>query len=139
MVIEEADRFGLAQLHQLRGRVGRGADRSYCLLVTRKQNLSETTRRRIGVMCETTDGFRIAEEDMHLRGPGDIEGTAQSGLPFKLRIANLVGDTVLMSEARQAATLILQQDPGRALPQNNVIWQQMKRLKNGVADYSSIS
>lgn len=139
MVIEEADRFGLAQLHQLRGRVGRGADRSYCLLVTRKQNLSETTRRRIGVMCETTDGFRIAEEDMRLRGPGDIEGTAQSGLPFKLRIANLVGDTVLMSEARQAAALILQQDPERALPQNNVIWQQMKRLKNGVADYSSIS
>ncbi len=139
MVIEEADRFGLAQLHQLRGRVGRGADQSFCLLVTHKNNLSETTRRRLGVMCETTDGFVIAEEDMKLRGPGDIEGTAQSGLPFKLRIANLVGDTILMSEAREAATRLLQQDPQHSLPQNQVIWQQMRRLKNGIADYSSIS
>lgn len=139
MVIEEADRFGLAQLHQLRGRVGRGAEQSYCLLVTHKFNLSEHTRRRLGVMCETTDGFRIAEEDMKLRGPGDIEGTAQSGLPFKLRIANLLGDTVLMSEARAAAARILEQDPQRSLPQNQVIWRQMRRLKNGIVDYSSIS
>ena len=139
MVIEEADRFGLAQLHQLRGRVGRGADQSYCLLVTHKYNLAEPTRRRLGVMCETTDGFRIAEEDMKLRGPGDIEGTAQSGLPFKLRIANLVGDTVLMSEAREAAARVLKQDPQHSLPQNQVIWQQMRHLKNGIVDYSSIS
>ncbi|MBP3228688.1 MAG: ATP-dependent DNA helicase RecG [Bacteroidaceae bacterium] len=139
MVIEEADRFGLAQLHQLRGRVGRGADQSFCILVTHRPNLAEHTRRRIGVMCETTDGFRIAEEDMKLRGPGDIEGTAQSGLPFKLRIANLVGDSVLMAEARTEAARVLHDDPQRALPQNQVIWQQMKRLKNGVVDYSSIS
>lgn len=139
MVIEEANRFGLAQLHQLRGRVGRGADQSYCLLVTHKQNLSDTTRRRLGVMCETTDGFRIAEEDMKLRGPGDIDGTAQSGLPFKLRIANLVGDTVLMAEARQAAAEVLEQDKSRSLPQNQMIWQQLKKLKNGVVDYSAIS
>ena len=139
MVIEEADRFGLAQLHQLRGRVGRGADQSFCLLVTHKNNLSETTRRRLGVMCETTDGFVIAEEDMKLRGPGDIEGTAQSGLPFKLRIANLVGDTILMSEAREAASKVLKQDMARNLPQNAVIWHQLGQLKNGVIDYSAIS
>lgn len=139
MVIEEADRFGLAQLHQLRGRVGRGADQSFCLLVTHKNNLSETTRRRLGVMCETTDGFVIAEEDMKLRGPGDIEGTAQSGLPFKLRIANLVGDTILMSEAREAASKVLKQDIARNLPQNAVIWHQLGQLKNGVIDYSAIS
>lgn len=139
MVIEEADRFGLAQLHQLRGRVGRGADQSFCLLVTHKNNLSETTRRRLGVMCETTDGFVIAEEDMKLRGPGDIEGTAQSGLPFKLRIANLVGDTILLSEAREAASKVLEQDLARSLPQNAVIWHQLGQLKNGVIDYSAIS
>ncbi len=139
MVIEEADRFGLSQLHQLRGRVGRGADQSYCLLVTHKPNLGDITRRRLGVMCETTDGFRIAEEDMKLRGPGDIEGTAQSGLPFKLRIANLVGDTVLMAEAREAAARVLKADPQHNLPQNEIIWQQMQRLKNGIVDYSAIS
>ena len=119
--------------------MGRGADQSFCLLVTHKNNLSETTRRRLGVMCETTDGFVIAEEDMKLRGPGDIEGTAQSGLPFKLRIANLVGDTILMSEAREAASKVLKQDMARNLPQNAVIWHQLGQLKNGVIDYSAIS
>lgn len=138
MVIQNADRFGLAQLHQLRGRVGRGGNRSYCLLMTTNK-LSDTTRRRMQIMTETTDGFEIAEEDMRLRGPGDIEGTAQSGMPFDLRIANIVRDADLMSVAREAAQNVLEQDPYNCLSQNNIIWQRLKALKKQQINFSAIS
>lgn len=138
MVIENAERFGLAQLHQLRGRVGRGSSQSFCVLVT-KRELSETTRRRMQIMVETTDGFEIAEEDMKLRGPGDLEGTAQSGMPFELRIANILKDTEMMSVARDAAAKILEQDPEENLPQNQIIWSQLRRLKKQQVNFSAIS
>ena len=138
MVIENAERFGLAQLHQLRGRVGRGAEQSYCILVT-KDNLSEATRQRMDIMVDTNDGFVISEADMKFRGPGDLEGTAQSGLPFDLRIANLVGDAELMSEAREAARKILQQDANHELSIYAPIWEELKRLKNQRQDFSGIS
>lgn len=138
MVIENAERFGLAQLHQLRGRVGRGSSQSFCVLVT-KRELSETTRRRIQIMVENTDGFEIAEEDMKLRGPGDMEGTAQSGIPFELRIANILKDTEMMSVARDAATKVLEQDPEENLPQNHIIWLQLRRLKKQQVNFSAIS
>lgn len=138
MVIENAERFGLAQLHQLRGRVGRGAEQSYCILVT-KDNLSEATRQRMDIMVDTNDGFVISEADMKFRGPGDLEGTAQSGLPFDLRIANLVGDAELMSEAREAARKILQQDANHELSIYTPIWEELKRLKHQRQDFSGIS
>lgn len=138
MVIQNADRFGLAQLHQLRGRVGRGGDRSYCLLMTGGK-LSENTRRRMQVMTETTDGFDIAEEDMRLRGPGDLEGTAQSGIPFELRIANVVRDADLMEIAREAARRILEQDPYEHLSQNAVVWNRLRTLKKRPVNFSAIS
>ena len=138
IVIENADRFGLAQLHQLRGRVGRGADQSYCILIT-KHKLAENTRRRMEIMVSTTDGFVIAEEDLKLRGPGDIEGTQQSGLFFNLRIANLIHDNAIMEDARQAALRLLDSDPDRTLPQNQATWQKLKRLHSHSIDWSSIS
>ncbi len=138
MVVEDAERFGLAQLHQLRGRVGRGAEQSYCILMT-KSRLSETTRRRMQIMVETTDGFVIAEEDMKLRGPGDLEGTAQSGMPFELKIANAVKDVELMAEAREAATRLLEQDPYENLPQNDIIWRQLRTLRKQQTNFSAIS
>lgn len=110
MVIENAERFGLAQLHQLRGRVGRGAEQSYCILMTNNR-LSDVTQRRMQVMVDSTDGFVIAEEDLKLRGPGDLDGTAQSGMPFDLKIANLVKDQELMDVAREAAAEVLSCDP----------------------------
>lgn len=138
MVIINAERFGLSQLHQLRGRVGRGAEQSYCILVT-KPNLSEDTRRRIAIMVETTDGFEIAEEDLKLRGPGDLEGTQQSGIPFDLKIANLVRDGHLIEQARNAAIDVLQNDPQQNLPQNDIIWKQLQILKKEMTNYSAIS
>ena len=138
MVIMNAERFGLSQLHQLRGRVGRGAEQSYCVLVSRPQ-LSEDTRRRLQIMCDTNDGFEIAEEDMKLRGPGDLEGTAQSGMPFDLKIANILRDNDLMEEARHVAEKILEEDPKENLPQNTVIWQQLQLLKKNKANFSEIS
>ena len=138
MVIMNAERFGLSQLHQLRGRVGRGAEQSYCILVSRPQ-LSEDTRRRLQIMCDTNDGFEIAEEDMKLRGPGDLEGTAQSGMPFDLKIANILRDNDLMEEARHVAEKILEEDPKENLPQNTVIWQQLQLLKKNKANFSEIS
>lgn len=138
MVIENAERFGLAQLHQLRGRVGRGAEQSYCILVT-KDNLAEPTRQRMDIMVETNDGFVIAEADMKFRGPGDLEGTAQSGLPFDLRIANLFGDAELMSEAREAAAWILQQDPSQQLEKFSPIWNELKQIKRQQHNFSGIS
>lgn len=138
MVIENAERFGLAQLHQLRGRVGRGAEQSYCILVT-KDNLVEPTQQRMDIMVETNDGFVIAEADMKFRGPGDLEGTAQSGLPFDLRIANLFGDAELMSEAREAAAWILQQDPSQQLEKFSPIWNELKQIKQQQHNFSGIS
>ena len=138
MVIEESQRFGLSQLHQLRGRVGRGADQSYCILVTPKK-LAETTRRRMQIMVDTTDGFEIAEEDLKLRGPGDLEGTAQSGMPFQLKVAHLVKDAQLMQQARDVAAEILRQDPSENLPQNSVLWYQLRVLKKQQTNFSAIS
>jgi len=138
IMIEDAHRFGLAQLHQLRGRVGRGRHQSYCLLLT-KRELSDTTRRRMEIMVETTDGFRIAEEDMKLRGPGDLEGTQQSGLPFELHIANLTTDAELMAEARRAAAELIESDPKEAAPENDLIWTQLRKLKNRLINFSAIS
>ena len=138
MVIENAERFGLAQLHQLRGRVGRGADQSYCILVT-KRELSNDTRRRMGIMVETTDGFRIAEEDMRLRGPGDLEGTQQSGMPFDLHVANILRDSTLMEEARRVAADVLEKDPLEENPKNTILWRELRRLKKNQTNFSSIS
>lgn len=138
MVIENAERFGLAQLHQLRGRVGRGCDQSYCILMTNNK-LSDLTQKRMQVMVDSTDGFVIAEEDMRLRGPGDLEGVAQSGMPFDLKIANLVKDQELMEVAREAATDLLSNDPEENLPQHAVVWSHFQYLKKSKINFSSIS
>lgn len=138
MIIENAERFGLAQLHQLRGRVGRGAEQSYCVLVT-GYKLSENTRRRIEIMCETTDGFRIAEEDLKLRGPGDLEGTQQSGLIFNFKIANVVRDNALLEEARRVAAAIVDADPRQEAPENSLLWSQLRTFRKTSANWSVIS
>lgn len=138
MVIQHADRFGLAQLHQLRGRVGRGAEKSYCILLTNYE-LSENTRRRMQIMVETTDGFVIAEEDLKLRGPGDLEGTAQSGLPFNLKVANLTKDVTIMGQARHAATRIIETDPLQSLPAYQNCYHHLKNLKKQYINYADIS
>ena len=138
MVIEEAQRFGLAQLHQLRGRVGRGSEQSYCILVT-NYNLSETTRKRMQIMVDTTDGFVIAEEDLKLRGPGDIEGTAQSGLPMDLKVANLTKDAPLMEEARKAAQTVLEMDLSGRSPQLQPMWNRLAQLCKHTINFSAIS
>ena len=138
MVIENADRFGLAQLHQLRGRVGRGSAQSFCILMTGNQ-LSENTLRRMKVMTDTTDGFVIAEEDLKLRGPGDLEGTAQSGIPFNLHIAHITKDRELMELARADALFLLQTDAREDLPQYQMVWSQLRLLKKQTVNFSSIS
>ena len=138
MVIQHADRFGLAQLHQLRGRVGRGAEKSYCILLTNYE-LSENTRRRMQIMVETTDGFVIAEEDLKLRGPGDLEGTAQSGLPFNLKVANPTKDVTIMEQARHAATRIIETDPLQSLPAYQNCYHHLKNLKKQYINYADIS
>ena len=138
MVIQHADRFGLAQLHQLRGRVGRGAEKSYCILLTNYE-LSQNTRRRMQIMVETTDGFVIAEEDLKLRGPGDLEGTAQSGLPFNLKVANLTKDVTIMEQARHAATRIIETDPLQSLPAYQNCYHHLKNLKRQYINYADIS
>ena len=127
MIIENAERFGLSQLHQLRGRVGRGADQSFCILITNYE-LSENTRKRISIMTETNDGFRIAEEDLKLRGPGDMDGTQQSGIAFNLKIANLAQDGQILSFARDLAQEVLEQDPLLKKSQHAVLNQQLNRL-----------
>jgi len=126
MVIENAEHFGLSQLHQLRGRVGRGEEQSYCILLTGSK-LSEETRKRIEIMVETNDGFRIAEEDLKLRGPGDLEGTQQSGIAFKLRIANLSKDFSILEEARKDAEELLEEDMELANPENQILKQELQR------------
>ncbi len=138
MIIMNAERFGLSQLHQLRGRVGRGAEQSYCLLLT-KVELSKDTRKRMDIMVATNDGFRIAEADLQLRGPGDLEGTQQSGLPFQLKIASLATDGQLLERARQAAADILNNDPMLNDEYNRIYKQRLDILKQTVANWSEIS
>ena len=138
MVILDAQRFGLSQLHQLRGRVGRGADQSYCILVTNRA-LSAETRKRIDIMCETNDGFRIAEADLKLRGPGDLEGTQQSGMAFDLKIANIARDGALVQMARDEAQKIIERDPDCNLPEHAMLWNRLKELRKTNIDWAAIS
>lgn len=138
MVIENAERFGLSQLHQLRGRVGRGADQSYCILVT-GYKLSEETRKRISIMVETNDGFEIAEADLRLRGPGDLEGTQQSGVAFDLKIADIARDGQLLQYVRDIAERLLDEDPQCENPKNQVVWQQLKELRKKNVNWAVIS
>ena len=138
MVILDAQRFGLSQLHQLRGRVGRGADQSYCILVT-PYKLSEETRKRIDIMCETNDGFRIAEADLKLRGPGDLEGTQQSGMAFDLKIADIARDGQLVQMARDEAQRIIDADPMLEQPQHQLLLLRLKQLRKTAVDWSKIS
>ncbi len=138
MVIESAERFGLAQLHQLRGRVGRGAEKSYCILMT-SYKLSKESRERIDMMCATNDGFELAEADLKMRGPGDFEGTRQSGLALDLHIANLAKDSPMLEDARSAAIDILTDDPALEHPKNKLLTDNLKRINKQVVDYSKIS
>ena len=138
MVILEAQRFGLSQLHQLRGRVGRGADQSFCILVT-PFKLSEDTRKRIDIMCETNDGFRIAEADLKLRGPGDLEGTQQSGMAFDLKIANIARDGQLVQLARDEAQKIIDEDPQCQSPKYQMLWNRLRQLRKTNVNWAAIS
>jgi ATP-dependent DNA helicase RecG len=138
MIIENAERFGLAQLHQLRGRVGRGADQSFCILLT-GYGLSENTRRRLEIMTETSDGFVIAEEDMKLRGPGDIDGTQQSGAPFNLKIADIARDGQILSFARELAGEILEDDPLLEKPDHRIFVYELKKRVQDQKNWFMIS
>ena len=138
MVILEAQRFGLSQLHQLRGRVGRGADQSYCVLVTNYQ-LSADTRKRIEIMCETNDGFRIAEADLKLRGPGDLEGTQQSGMAFDLKIADIARDGQLVQLARDEAQRIIDDDPTCTDTKYLMLWNRLRELRKTNINWAAIS
>ena len=138
MVILEAQRFGLSQLHQLRGRVGRGADQSFCILVT-PYKLSEDTRKRIDIMCDTNDGFRIAEADLKLRGPGDLEGTQQSGMAFDLKIADIARDGQLVQMARETAQPIIEEDPTCTSDKYAILWRRLKELRKTNINWAAIS
>lgn len=138
MVIENAERFGLSQLHQLRGRVGRGADQSYCILVT-GYKLAEDTRKRLEIMVRTNDGFEIAEADLKLRGPGDLEGTQQSGIAFDLKIADIARDGQLLQYVRDIAQQIVDDDPDNVNPENRIMWTQLKKLRKTNVNWASIS
>ena len=138
MVILDAQRFGLSQLHQLRGRVGRGADQSYCILVT-NYKLSNETRKRIDIMCETNDGFEIAEADLKLRGPGDLEGTQQSGMAFDLKIADIARDGQLVQMARDEAQRIIDDDPTCESPQYQMLWNRLRQLRKTNINWGAIS
>ncbi len=138
MVIESAERFGLSQLHQLRGRVGRGAERSYCILM-KGTKVSKESQKRLDLLCATENGFELAEEDMKMRGPGDLEGTQQSGLPISLNIASLAKDGLILSDARAYATHILDQDSTLSAPHNAILAAELRKDKYLVKDYSQIS
>ena len=138
MVILDAQRFGLSQLHQLRGRVGRGAEQSYCILVTTFK-LSEEMRKRIDIMCETNDGFRIAEADLKLRGPGDLEGTQQSGIAFDLKIADIARDGQIVQLAREQAQAIIDRDPECCSNEYKMLWDRLKELRKSNVNWSAIS
>ena len=138
MVIESAERFGLSQLHQLRGRVGRGSEKSYCVLMT-GHKLSKESRHRIELMCATENGFELAEEDMKMRGPGDLEGTQQSGLPISLNIASLAKDGIILNTAREAADAVLREDPSLTSDRNQLLRKELRKEKYQIKDYSKIS
>lgn len=138
MIIENAERFGLSQLHQLRGRVGRGADQSYCILMSKHQ-IAKNTRQRLELMTQTSDGFLIAEADMQMRGPGDIEGTMQSGIPFDLHIANLATDGQIIQLARRAAERLMDDDPNLSKPANQAFARELAETSSGTRDWSRIS
>jgi ATP-dependent DNA helicase RecG len=138
MVIENAERFGLSQLHQLRGRVGRGAEQSYCILAT-NYKLAEETRKRLGIMVQTNDGFEIAEADLKLRGPGDLEGTQQSGIAFDLKIADLIHDSQLLQYVRDVAQTIINTDPAGTNPDNEVLWERLRALRKRNVNWAAIS
>jgi ATP-dependent DNA helicase RecG len=138
MIIESAERFGLSQLHQLRGRVGRGGDQSYCILMS-SHKLGDEARLRLETMVRTNDGFEIAEEDLKLRGPGDLEGTQQSGIPFELKIASLGKDAQILQYARNIAIEVLEEDPQLDAPENEILVRQLKKLSRGPFDWSVIS
>ena len=138
MVILDAQRFGLSQLHQLRGRVGRGADQSYCILVT-SHRLTKETSRRIDIMCETNDGFEIAEADLKLRGPGDLEGTQQSGIAFDLKIADIARDGQIVQMAREEAQKIIDADPDCRKNEYNLLWDRLKALRKTNINWAAIS
>lgn len=138
MVILDAQRFGLSQLHQLRGRVGRGADQSYCILVT-SYKLSDDMRKRIDIMCETNDGFRIAEADLKLRGPGDLEGTQQSGMAFDLKIADIARDGQLVQMARDEAQAVIADDPLCEKPRYQLLWKRLREMRKTDINWSAIS
>ena len=138
MVILDAQRFGLSQLHQLRGRVGRGAEQSFCILVT-NHKLTTETRRRIDIMCNTNDGFEIAEADLKLRGPGDLEGTQQSGIAFDLKIADIARDGQLVQLARDEAKKIIDNDPTCSKSEYNLLWNRLKELRNANMNWGTIS
>ena len=138
MVIESAERFGLSQLHQLRGRVGRGSEKSYCVLMT-GHKMSKESRRRIELMCATENGFELAEEDMKMRGPGDLEGTQQSGLPISLNIASLAKDGLILNAARSCADAVLSEDPGLTSDRNQMLRAELRKEKYQIKDYSKIS
>ena len=138
MIIESAERFGLSQLHQLRGRVGRGAEQSYCILLTGVR-LSSDTRKRMEIMTRTNDGFEISEADLQLRGPGDMEGTQQSGIPFELKIADLAKDGQMLGIARNMAWDILEEDPTLSFEKNRMMGFQLKKMKTNPVNWSAIS
>ncbi|MBT7092803.1 MAG: ATP-dependent DNA helicase RecG, partial [Bacteroidetes bacterium] len=138
MIIESTERFGLSQLHQLRGRVGRGAEQSYCLLMSGVK-LTKDARTRIETMVRTTDGFDIAEVDMRLRGPGDLEGTQQSGIPFDLKLANLVKDQKILEHARNVASDILDDDPLLDKKEHAILSKELSRINNHNHNWSEIS
>ena len=138
MVIESAQRFGLSQLHQLRGRVGRGAEKSYCILV-KDVKTSKEAQQRLDLMCATEDGFEIAEQDLKMRGPGDLEGTQQSGLPINLAIASLAKDGTLLMQARVYADRVLDADPTLSEPRNFLLLKELRKEKYEMKDYSKIS
>ncbi|MCF0192390.1 MAG: ATP-dependent DNA helicase RecG [Prevotella sp.] len=149
MLIYNAERFGLSQLHQLRGRVGRGASQSYCILLTKRgaqeneqssvNSQQSTVDKRLDIMCRTNDGFQIAEADLKLRGPGDLEGTQQSGMAFSLKIANIARDGALVQAARDEARKIIERDPQLQLPEHAVIRRRLQQLKKTIIDWSAIS
>lgn len=138
MVIESAERFGLSQLHQLRGRVGRGSEKSFCVLMT-GHKMSKESRHRIELMCATENGFELAEEDMKMRGPGDLEGTQQSGLPISLNIASLAKDGLILNSARVYAERILSSDPTLHEDRNQILRAELRKDKYQIKDYSKIS
>lgn len=138
MVIESAERFGLSQLHQLRGRVGRGSEKSYCILMTGNK-LSKESKQRIELMCATENGFELAEEDMKMRGPGDLEGTQQSGLPINLRIASLAKDGLILNDARSCAEAVLEEDPTLSSDKNMLLREELRKDKYIIRDFSKIS